>query len=607
MARMIPEFNHHIEKAPPFRKTGSPELDRGRKTEQELYVLLRDLLPDDWVVRYNFEFTRKAGELIEHEADFVVVIPRCGILVLEVKASESYGLRNGVWFSDPACRRVREGNPFAQARSTRFELKRKIQDYIHKSFPGLFGSIVVFPNARRTPGENAAPSSQDPDIILTGYDLVRDVRNRSLAKRLEHTLTLFGDRDLVEMRRNAFSRKEMDSVVRFLEDNYTLEPYRAFTDTYYSHLLDRLTEEQIRLLSSLTRNRRVMVFGPAGSGKTMLARWAAMNEARLLEEKRGRVLLLSFSPVLAAFFRLEDNPANLEITTFLTLCGELLAQLAPGETLPGSDAPEEERRHFWLDAFPALLKAHAGTICYDAVYIDEAQDFDPLWAVALGALLRDPAHSKLYCFGDPEQKIFENSLDSDFEGFTIFELRENCRNTREIAEMCRRMSGAMEKTAGHDISYRQPEVYPAIGDPETRAGFLARRIGELLRGGISPANIAVLSPWENTDPRCSLPLLAARLRPPLLGEIDGKRERTMPELIRTLQQWRDGACVWGGTIHAFKGLESDHIFLTDLPVTGSPGFSLRDFYVGASRAKLLLYLLPVTEKAEQEIRGFVGR
>ena len=117
MARMIPEFNHHIEKAPSFRKTGSPELDRGRKTEQELYVLLRDLLPDDWVVRYNFEFTRKAEELIEHEADFVVVIPRCGILVLEVKASESYGLRNGVWFSDPACRRVREGNPFAQARS----------------------------------------------------------------------------------------------------------------------------------------------------------------------------------------------------------------------------------------------------------------------------------------------------------------------------------------------------------------------------------------------------------------------------------------------------------------------------------------------------------
>ena len=54
MARMIPEFSRHIDKAPPFRKTGNPELDRGRQTEKELYIFLRDLLPDNWVVRYSF-------------------------------------------------------------------------------------------------------------------------------------------------------------------------------------------------------------------------------------------------------------------------------------------------------------------------------------------------------------------------------------------------------------------------------------------------------------------------------------------------------------------------------------------------------------------------
>lgn len=609
MARMIPDFSRHIDKAPPFRKTGNPELDRGRQTEKELYIFLRDLLPDNWVVRYSFEFTRRTDELIEHEADFVVVIPRCGVLVLEVKASESYGLRNGVWYFDPECRHVREGNPFSQARATRFELKRKIQDYMHKSFPGLFGSIVVFPNARRIPGENAAPSSQDPDIIMTGYDLVRDVRNRSLARHLEHTLTLFGDHDLVEIRRSAFNQKEMDAVVRFLEDNYTLEPYRAFTDTYYSHLLDQLTQEQIRLLSSLTRNRRVMVFGPAGSGKTMLARWAAMNEAQQLAEKKGRVLLLSYSPVLAAYFSIENTLDNLEITTFQALCAELLKKLAPEMKVPPESASEESRKRFWLDELPSLLEEHPETACYDAVYIDEAQDFDPLWAPALAGLLRDPEQSKLYCFGDPNQKIFENSLDNDFEGFTLFELRENCRNTREIAEMCQRMNGTLEKTAVHDISYRRPEVYPAIADAETRAEFLARRINELLRSGISPANIAVLSPWDYTDSRCSLPQLAAKLHKPLLGEchIRSGAECSIQELIRTLEKWRNGECIWGGTIHAFKGLESDHILLTDLPVTGTPGFSRRDFYVGASRAKLLLYLLPVSEKAEEEIRGFVGR
>ena len=96
---------------------------------------------------------------------------------------------------------------------------------------------------------------------------------------------------------------------------------------------------------------------------------------------------------------------------------------------------QESRKRFWLDELPSLLEEHPETACYDAVYIDEAQDFDPLWAPALAGLLRDPEQSKLYCFGDPNQKIFENSLDNDFEGFTLFELRENCRNTREIAEI----------------------------------------------------------------------------------------------------------------------------------------------------------------------------
>lgn len=77
-----------------------------------------------------------------------------------------------------------------------------------------------------------------------------------------------------------------------------------------------------------------MVFGPAGSGKTMLARWAAMNEAQQLAEKKGRVLLLSYSPVLAAYFSIENTLDNLEITTFQALCAELLQKLAPEMKVP---------------------------------------------------------------------------------------------------------------------------------------------------------------------------------------------------------------------------------------------------------------------------------
>ena len=83
-----------------------------------------------------------------------------------------------------------------------------------------------------------------------------------------------------------------------------------------------------------------------------------------------------------------------------------------------------------------------------------------------------------------------------------------------------------------------------------------------------------------------------------------------PTILDNFNWWvADGVQVDAGTKQLIEQANAamTPTHLIDLPVTGTPGFSLRDFYVGASRAKLLLYLLPVTEKAEQEIRGFVGR
>ena len=68
---------------------------------------------------------------------------------------------------------------------------------------------------------------------------------------------------------------------------------------------------------------------------------------------------------------------------------------------------------------------------FDAIVVDEGQDFADVWWVTLEELLRDPKNSALYIFYDQDQVIYRNR-----GAFPIpephFQLLHNCRSTRAI-------------------------------------------------------------------------------------------------------------------------------------------------------------------------------
>ena len=43
---------------------------------------------------------------------------------------------------------------------------------------------------------------------------------------------------------------------------------------------------------------------------------------------------------------------------------------------------------------------------YDAVIIDEGQDFDPVWWIGVEQLLKSPSEGALYIFYDDNQQIY---------------------------------------------------------------------------------------------------------------------------------------------------------------------------------------------------------
>ena len=94
---------------------------------------------------------------------------------------------------------------------------------------------------------------------------------------------------------------------------------------------------------------------------------------------------------------------------------------------------------------------------FDAVVVDEGQDFNDLWWDSLDGIFKDSQNkSSYYIFYDPYQNIFEEEPTLP-EGLPHFVLGENCRNTVCIAEHCARlidkepsvMDSALQRRAHH--------------------------------------------------------------------------------------------------------------------------------------------------------------
>src|SRR3712207_9046095 len=69
---------------------------------------------------------------------------------------------------------------------------------------------------------------------------------------------------------------------------------------------------------------------------------------------------------------------------------------------------------------------------FDAVVIDEGQDFADSWWDAVLAALRDPEHGALYVFADEGQRVFARQGRPSVNLVPI-PLDENLRNTKQIA------------------------------------------------------------------------------------------------------------------------------------------------------------------------------
>ena len=568
MAQMIPEID-------PAKIENNPG-------EQQMYIALRDQLPADWVVRHHYPACLLEGNrLTECEADFIVAAPGRGLMFIEVKSSRVYGCENGQWYrGNDSGERYPAANPFFQASGVKHKLVERICSKVFRvpknRFPGCYGHLVAYPRAdfRTTP-----PVSQEMEVMLTREDMGR------LKEKLEESFDLWDGSGLGKR----FSKGAMEDVVRFLKDECRLI-ITANTDAEDDdQRLEELTQQQFRSLRRILENPRLLVQGPAGSGKTMIALYAARERSECGE----KVLILCYNKLLAHWLRLQVKGTSIVADSFHGYCSSRVPNF--GRRLQDATNAKEFWTHTAADLlFDEVAGDEDDSKKFDTIFIDEAQDYDDSWWAAIQFLLRDPDHGRLYLFGDPNQLLFgaEKSYPKSVVDGGIYPLDANCRNTKRIGLHCGQVIQKAIPLFERAPEGVDPVVLDAILTPEQRASAIKKIINELLKENVLPSAIAVLSPWTENKTGSALPFLDKTSHVPFSTDMDS---------------WMDGKGIWKGTIRAFKGLEAGFIFVTDIPdqIPNEAGpFSIRDLYVASSRAKHRLYLLPGSLAAKNALEAF---
>jgi hypothetical protein len=211
---------------------------------------------------------------------------------------------------------------------------------------------------------------------------------------------------------------------------------------------ERLTHEQAVILGVTRLLHRVEVRGGAGSGKTVLALQQAKELSRGRTDRPAqRVALLCYSIGLAEHLkRTVAGWPRRERPAFVGTFHEF------GRQWGAPDGDRQDSR-FWEHDLPGRMRELAADLPdgkrYDAVVVDEAQDFaDDWWIPVLGAL-RDEESGGFYVFSDEHQRIFAR-FGRPPVSLVPLVLDHNLRNTKQIHESFGPLAPSRMRARGGD-------------------------------------------------------------------------------------------------------------------------------------------------------------
>lgn len=498
---------------------GLTHIDKRCANAGERLVLhqLKRSLSDDYMVWHDVPLGPKA-----RQPDFVVLSPRQGILILEVKhwkrSTLSKANRDSVELKTERGL-VTEANPLRQARDYAMELVDLMaRDPLLVHADGPFKGKPLFPYgwgavfsglADKDVAELEFHSLFPKNQVLMRDDLDEAVDEATFQSKLwgmftvsyPHTLSL-PQRDRV--------RWHLFPEIRVQHQPSLLEEGEASPALSLPDLMQVMDLQQEQVARTLGEGHRV-IHGSAGSGKTMILVFRAQQLAAAAQADRP-ILVLCFNRTLAqrieGQLRLRGVDERVVVRTFHSWCQDMVRayQLEVPMGLTGSAYFEALAETVNRSVATGLVPAGQ----YTALLIDEAHDFEDAW-LQMAARMVTPATNSLLVLYDDAQSIYQkkrrkfnfSSVGIQAQGRTSV-LKLNYRNTAEVlalamhcaqsllsdrAETEDAVQSVLPATAGR----RGPvPVLMLARNAREEAELVAERIEQALAAGRTLDEVAVL-------------------------------------------------------------------------------------------------------------------
>ncbi|HAA32408.1 MAG TPA: hypothetical protein DCE56_37805 [Cyanobacteria bacterium UBA8553] len=366
MARMIPE------KLSPTTKSHA---------EKKLFQIFAQDLSDDYIVFHGAWWQHIKYVVQDREADFIIIHPDKGILILEAKGGEiRYDSFNKTWYQNQIRMKI---SPFEQARV----IKYKFLDFLsnHSEFTVrdfCIGQCVAFPDVDEV--INGLPSEAPQQILLLRPQLY------NISKWVSSIFSYYANGTVIKLGSNRTNK-----IVDLISPSTKFKKYIGNDIGDIHQEIFKLTEQQFNILDYLYYHSKCIILGCAGSGKTQLA----IEKTRRLCQHKITTLVICKS-----------------INLSLYLAASLQHEIQSGYCLVASYEEVKTKK------FKVKLE-------FTAIIVDEGQDFEYQEVDRLSNLI--PNDGIFYIFQDSNQNLSKNA--------NLFALQvnptvldKNCRNTDKI-------------------------------------------------------------------------------------------------------------------------------------------------------------------------------
>lgn len=572
MARMIP---HALTKE-------MKEKYNIQESEEKVFRYLNEL-PDSYVCVWSVGWSkRNEHESSSGEMDFIVIHPDFPLTVLEVKGGK-LSCRNARWsrWKQEKNHNGENWNPAESPTDQVFEnMKALVQKvrYLHGMRAQDFSrsAIVVLPDTTR---ENLIGLPGTYDLVLTKESFVNF--RESLEKAMRVRIPVHNDKkagignETTEFLYEYFSRQPEYQI-----------PMRSLMELDNS-TLKRLSADHYLTIDQLNREKKVVINGGAGTGKTVLAVQKVLREAR----EGRKTLLLCYNNLLSkdleARIAAEKIPGKglVKVCNFHQLCEDVCRFF---KCIPQDRSSPEYFEKLVDTAMERLVNNPSAEFQFDSIVVDEGQDFRGKWWQLLDLVHAKNGNGFYWVFMDEFQNIQRGELVERSDFFSYVLLR-NFRNSQAVFKFINnsRLNRFVENTlpVGPEGAICNAVV---VGDDSSE---LKRKIGTILNnlvnsGKVSPENIAILtgSTLDGDKAKSVLRGVTELGGVPITCDKSNSKNKVFLETVRK-----------------FKGLENKYVILVEIDTNDPNKFPENEqlVYVGASRAVSALSIVAKRETLER--------